>query len=77
MGTLPKAQRAIEFWRDARHYRHPAPGFIDHPRARVAQEERVVGLPNRIVRPLYRLVIPSTRWLSRIFLERHLRKRDG
>ena len=72
-----KHLRAIEFWRDARHYRYPAPSFLDHPRARVAHEERAVGLPNWIVRPLYRLVVPSTRWVSRIFLERHLRKRDG
>ncbi len=68
---------AIEFWRDARNYRYPAPSFLDHPRARVAQEERAVGIPNWIVRPLYRLVIPSTRWVARTFLERHLRKRGG
>jgi len=72
-----KHLRAIEFWRDARHYCYPAPGFLDHPRARVDHEERAVGLPNWIVRPLYRLVIPSTRWVSRMFLERHLRKRDA
>jgi len=72
-----KHLRAIEFWCDARHYRYPAPSFLDHPRARVDHEERAVGLPNWIVRPLYRLVIPSTRWVSRTFLERHLRKRDG
>lgn len=66
---------AIEFWRDARHYRYPAPSFLDHPRARVDLEERAVGLPNWLVRPVYRLIIPSTRWLSRLFLERFLRKR--
>jgi len=71
-----KHLRAIEFWRDARHYRYPAPRFLDHPRARVDREERVVGLPNWLVRPLYRLVIPGTSWISRTLLVRHLRKRD-
>ncbi len=71
-----KHLKAIEFWRDARRCRYPAPGFLDHPRARVGHEERAVGLPNWLMRPLYRLIIPSTRWASRTFLERHLRKRD-
>lgn len=68
---------AIEFWRDARHYRYPAPWFLDHPQARVEHEERALGLPNWLVRPLYRLVIPSTGWVARAFLERHLRRREG
>ena len=72
-----KHLRAIEFWRDARNYRYPAPSFLDHPRARVDHEERAVGLPNWLMRPIYRLIIPSTRWVSRTFLERHLGKRDG
>lgn len=71
-----KHLRAIEFWRDARHYRYPAPSFLDHPRARVTLEERAVGLPNWLVRPMYRLIIPPTRWVSRFFLQRHLLKRD-
>jgi len=70
-----KHLRAIEFWRDARNYRYPAPAFLDHPRARVDREERARGLPNWLVRPLYRLLIPSTRWVARFFLERHLSKR--
>ena len=72
-----KHLRAIEFWRDRRHYRYPAPSFLDHPRARVSHEERAVGLPNWLMRPLYRLIIPPTRWASRVLLERQLRKRGG
>jgi DMSO/TMAO reductase YedYZ molybdopterin-dependent catalytic subunit len=71
-----KHVNAIELWRDARNYRYPAPSFVDHPRARVAHEERAVGVPNGLMRAIYRLIIPVTRWLSRRFLERHLNQRD-
>jgi DMSO/TMAO reductase YedYZ molybdopterin-dependent catalytic subunit len=52
---------AIEFWRDARAYRFPRPypSFIDHPRARVALEERGVGVPAWALRAVYRLMIPK------------------
>lgn len=36
----------------------PYPGLMDHPRARVALEERASILPNWLVRPLYRLFLP-------------------
>ncbi len=54
-----KHLRRIEFWRDARHYRFPAPypSFMDHPRARVAFEERGRGVPGWVLR-VYRLLIP-------------------
>ena len=56
---------AIEFWRDRRHYRFPLPypRFMDHPRARVAFEERCIGMPNALMRPLYRSMISATRIL--------------
>jgi DMSO/TMAO reductase YedYZ molybdopterin-dependent catalytic subunit len=38
--------------------------FKPHPRARVWEEERHRYLPNRLVRPLYRLVAPPIRFLS-------------
>lgn len=53
---------AIEFWRDARNYRFPRPypKLMDHPRARVALEERTRWLPAWLIRPLYRRLIRST-----------------
>jgi DMSO/TMAO reductase YedYZ molybdopterin-dependent catalytic subunit len=43
-----------------RGYRFPLPypGLMDHPRARVALEERAVGLPNWLVRFFYKLFVP-------------------
>ncbi|MAA74763.1 MAG: hypothetical protein CMN28_08660 [Salinisphaeraceae bacterium] len=63
---------AIEFWRDARHYRFPRPypRFMDHPRARVAREERARWVPAWLIRPFYaRLVQPT--------IARFERRRDG
>lgn len=71
-----KHLRAIEFWRDSRNYRYPGPKFLDHPRARVEHEERSAVLPNWFARPLYRLLIPSTRRLAQTVLDRHLKKID-
>lgn len=53
----------IELHSTAQHYRPPGPRvfqFMDHPRARVAEEERGVGLPGRLLRYLYRPLIRST-----------------
>jgi DMSO/TMAO reductase YedYZ molybdopterin-dependent catalytic subunit len=62
---------AVEFWRDARHYRAAAFRFMDHPRARVASEERGRGLPGPVLRWLYRpLVGPTIRHFQRA-LDRH------
>jgi len=54
---------AIEFWRDRRNYRFPMPypGLMDHPRGRVAFEERARFVPNWIIRPLYRMLAPAAR----------------
>ena len=52
---------AIEFWTNRRAYRfpYPYPTFMDHPRARVALEERARLLPNWLLRLVYRLFVPK------------------
>jgi len=54
---------AIEFWRNRRNYRFPFPypDLMDHPRGRVAFEERARYLPNWLVRPLYKALAPGAR----------------
>lgn len=50
----------IELWRDYRSY-HPAGfRFMEHPRARVAHEERGQWIPGWILRYLYRPLIGTT-----------------
>ena len=50
----------IELRKSRRGYRFPLPypSLMDHPRARVALEERAVGLPNWLVRFFYKLFVP-------------------
>ena len=63
---------AIEFRRDRSTYRFPRPypGLMDHPRARVALEERGVGLPGWCFRYLYRpLIGPTVRSFRRAIEE--------
>lgn len=70
---------AIEFWRERGSYRFPFPypDLMDHPRGRVAFEERARFLPLWLIRPLYRALIPMTRWQSRKALEAYkARKRE-
>ena len=68
-----KHLRAIEFWRDDRKYRRSSFRFMDHPRARVAFEERGRGVPGVLLRYLYRpLVTPTIRQFRRA-LEDHLK----
>jgi DMSO/TMAO reductase YedYZ molybdopterin-dependent catalytic subunit len=62
---------SIEFWRDAREYRFAGPRFMDHPRARVALEERGRGVPSWLLRRTYPALIPPIRWLFRVALARH------
>lgn len=63
---------AIEFWCDGHRHRFPKPypRLMEHPRARVADEERGAGVPAWVLRPLYRALIPSVRRLSRARLKR-------
>lgn len=53
---------AIEYLRDRRGYRFPwpYPAFMDHPRARVAYEERGHRVPAWLLKPIYRLLVPFT-----------------
>ena len=50
----------IEFWQDESKMRWPGYKFMDHPRARVALEERGRGLPGSIFRWLYRPLVART-----------------
>lgn len=50
----------MEFWSDDRHFRPSAFRFMDHPRGRVALEERGRGFPGWLLRRLYRPLIGST-----------------
>lgn len=62
----------VEFWRDDRQYRSAAFRFMDHPRARVALEERGRGVPGWLLRYLYRpLVRPTIRQFQHA-LDQHL-----
>lgn len=66
----------VEFWLDDRRYKSSAFRFMDHPRARVAFEERGRGVPGWLLRYLYRpLVRPTIRQFQRA-LERHLKAGD-
>lgn len=51
---------AIEFRKSRRGYSFPFPypGLMDHPRGRVALEERAQFLPNWLIRPIYKLFVP-------------------
>lgn len=66
----------VEFWLDDRKYKPNAFRFMDHPRARVAFEERGRGVPGWLLRYLYR---PSVRPTIRKFrreIDRHLKVGD-
>jgi DMSO/TMAO reductase YedYZ molybdopterin-dependent catalytic subunit len=56
----PKHLCGIAFWRDERHYRPAAFRFMDHPRARVALEERGRYFPGWLLRYVYRPLIRPT-----------------
>ena len=67
-----KHLRAVEFWRDDRRYRSPGFPFMDHPRARVALEERGRGVPGWLLRYLYRPLVGPTIRRFKNALDRHL-----
>jgi len=62
----------IEFRRDGRVYRPAAFRFMDHPRARVALEERGRGVPGWLLRYLYRPLVRPTIRRFRTALDQHL-----
>ncbi|WP_018990677.1 molybdopterin-dependent oxidoreductase [Aromatoleum toluclasticum] len=66
----------IEFWRDRGAYRFPRPypSLMDHPRARVAFEERAVGIPGWLIRFIYRAMIASAKRKSRKGLQAYRAK---
>ena len=53
----PKHIKQIEFWRDERNYRPAGFAFMEHPRGRVANEERGQIFPGWLLRYLYRPLI--------------------
>ncbi len=72
-----KHLKSIEFRRDARSYRSAAFRFMEHPRARVALEERGRGLPGWLLRYLYRPMVRPTIRRFRRGLAAHLAQRQN
>jgi len=58
-----KHLRFIKIVKDADAFRGPALKFLVHPRARVALEERGLGVPAWILRNVYKLFIRPNIWL--------------
>lgn len=67
---------AIEFRRERGDYRFPFPypNLMDHPRGRVAFEERASYLPMWLIRLVYRALMPGARRKMRKALEAHRAK---
>ena len=71
---------AIEFWQGRRNYRFPFPypDAMDHPRGRVALEERSrFLLPTWVIRFAYRAIMPFARSKSRRTLAAYLARGGG
>ena len=73
----PKHVNAVEFWRVAPRRRSVPFRFMDHPRARVAQEERGTGVPGWLLRCLYRPLVRPGIWLFQRALDRHSSIKSG
>lgn len=69
--------RAIEFRCGRGDYRFPFPypNLMDHPRGRVAFEERASLLPIWLIRVVYRALMPGARRKMRKSLETHLARK--
>ena len=63
----------IEFWRSSANYRPVGFRFMDHPRARVACEERGQWVPGWILRYLYRPLVRPTALRFERTLQQHLK----
>lgn len=66
-----KHLKSIGYWTDARMYRPPLLKFMDHPRGRVAMEERGRWFPGWLLRYAYRPLIGPTAARFQRELERH------
>ena len=62
----------VEFWRSSANYRPVGFRFMDHPRARVADEERGLWVPGRVLRYVYRPLVRATALRFEQALQRHL-----
>lgn len=62
----------IELWRSSASYRTVGFRFMDHPRARVAHEERGQWIPGWVLRHLYRPLIRPTVLRFEKALQKHL-----
>lgn len=69
-----KHLKSIEFISDRSAYKQGWMGFIEHPRGRVAQEERAKYVPGWLVRYPNRMMIKSTERSYAKALEDHLSK---
>lgn len=69
---------AIEYWPDRSRYRFPRPypQFMDHPRARVAHQERGQFFPPGLLLGFYRLLVPSSVNRSARALRKYMQKRN-
>lgn len=67
---------SIEYLADRRgmKFPFPYPAFMEHPRARIAHEERARYLPNWLIVPIYRMLIKSARARFRRATKAHLAK---
>lgn len=63
----------IEFWRSSANYRPVGFRFMDHPRARVAREERGQWVPGWVLRFLYRPLVRPTALRFERTLQQHLK----
>ncbi|MBK6425900.1 MAG: molybdopterin-dependent oxidoreductase [Blastocatellia bacterium] len=63
----------IDFWREGARYRPAGFRFMEHPRARVALEERGIGVPGILLRYLYRPLVRPTAARFRRAMEEHER----
>lgn len=67
----------VEFWKSSANYRPVGFRFMDHPRARVAFEERGQWVPGRVLRYLYRPLVRYTALRFEQALQRHLTLSGG
>ncbi len=69
-----KHLKSIGYWQNERMYRPPLLKFMDHPRGRVAMEERGRWFPGWLLRHAYRPLIGRTAARFQRELDQHLRK---